>query len=165
MAKLPIDRYLDWGSGSTKNFTLNQMISIMLDLRHTKDWKQALQHIPTRKLKEAREYMLQRKLHFASKFLENKDRKNSFTNPAFSKETVKQSDEIEIPRKKNWHPPNYVSRSRENEDTENYITNPVFPKGTMKQSGEMEVPRRENWDSTRESSIESKFTFTNRRRK
>lgn len=34
----------------------------MLDLRHTRDWKQALQHVPTRKLKEAREHMLQKKI-------------------------------------------------------------------------------------------------------
>ncbi|KAL6443378.1 hypothetical protein ACFW04_002918 [Cataglyphis niger] len=68
MAKLPLEKYLPWGSGSTKNLTLNQMISVLLDLRHTKDWKKALQHIPTRKLKEAREYMLKQKgkkfLHF-----------------------------------------------------------------------------------------------------
>lgn len=74
MAKLPIEKYLDWGSGSTKNLTLNQIISIILDLRHTKSWEQALQHVPTRKLKSAREHMLQLKLQNVSKHLEKMEK-------------------------------------------------------------------------------------------
>lgn len=62
MAKMPIEKYLEWGSGSTKNLTLNQVMAILLDIRHTRNWKEALCHVPTRKLKEAREYMLKRKV-------------------------------------------------------------------------------------------------------
>lgn len=63
MAKLPIEKYLDWGSGSTKNLTLNQMLNILLDINITRNWKEALRHVPTRKLREAREYMLKKKLY------------------------------------------------------------------------------------------------------
>lgn len=56
MAKLPIEKYLNWGPGSSKSFTLNQMMKIILDIRHTGNWKKALQHIPSRKLKQSREY-------------------------------------------------------------------------------------------------------------
>jgi len=60
MAKLPVEKYLDWGCGSTKSFTLNQMMKILLDLRYTGDWNKALKHIPTRKLKESRDYQLKK---------------------------------------------------------------------------------------------------------
>ncbi|KAM8712785.1 hypothetical protein ACLKA7_013163 [Drosophila subpalustris] len=50
MARLPLDRYLQWGAGSGKSLTLNQMISIMLDLKKTGDWNTALQHVPRRKV-------------------------------------------------------------------------------------------------------------------
>ncbi|RZC42068.1 mitochondrial ribonuclease P protein 1 -like protein [Asbolus verrucosus] len=50
MAKLPLDRYLQWGSGSGKNLTLNQVASILLDVKVTGDWKYALRHVPKRKI-------------------------------------------------------------------------------------------------------------------
>ncbi|KAJ8978654.1 hypothetical protein NQ317_019090 [Molorchus minor] len=50
MAKLPLDRHLQWGSGSGKSLTLNQMICIMNDIKFTGNWKHALQHVPRRKL-------------------------------------------------------------------------------------------------------------------
>lgn len=49
MARLPIEKYLKWGSGG-KYLTLNQMCSILLDLRYTRDWNTALLHVPRRKL-------------------------------------------------------------------------------------------------------------------
>ncbi|XP_018378107.1 PREDICTED: mitochondrial ribonuclease P protein 1 homolog [Trachymyrmex cornetzi] len=56
MAKFPIDHYLTWGASSSKSLTLNQTIKIMLDLRHTGDWKEAFKNVPVRKLKPARDY-------------------------------------------------------------------------------------------------------------
>lgn len=50
MAKLPLDRYLQWGAGSGKSLTLNQVTSILLDVKHTGDWKHAFRHVPKRKL-------------------------------------------------------------------------------------------------------------------
>lgn len=50
MAKLPLDRYLQWGSGSGKSLTLNQVTSILLDVKLTGDWKYALRHVPRRKV-------------------------------------------------------------------------------------------------------------------
>ncbi|EDW85720.1 uncharacterized protein Dwil_GK23002 [Drosophila willistoni] len=50
MARLPLDRYLQWGSGSGKSLTLNQMINIMLDMKKTGDWDTALKHVPRRKI-------------------------------------------------------------------------------------------------------------------
>lgn len=50
MMKLPLDKYLQWGAGSGKSLTLNQVTSILLDIKHTGDWKYALRHVPKRKL-------------------------------------------------------------------------------------------------------------------
>ncbi|KAK9502174.1 hypothetical protein O3M35_012757 [Rhynocoris fuscipes] len=50
MAKLPLDRYLDWGIG-TKSLTINQCLKIMLDVRVSGDWEKALVHVPKRKIK------------------------------------------------------------------------------------------------------------------
>ncbi|XP_017473701.1 PREDICTED: mitochondrial ribonuclease P protein 1 homolog [Rhagoletis zephyria] len=50
MARLPLDRYLQWGAGSGKSLTLNHMVNILLDLKSTKDWAQALKHVPRRKV-------------------------------------------------------------------------------------------------------------------
>lgn len=60
MAKLPLEKYLKWGSSSTKNLTIDQMMAIFLDLKHTRSWDKALQHIPRRKLKDFRDNALQR---------------------------------------------------------------------------------------------------------
>ncbi|XP_064079245.1 mitochondrial ribonuclease P protein 1 homolog [Macrobrachium nipponense] len=51
MQKFPLERYLEWGVGG-KSLTVNQTVNIMLDLKHTGDWKYALRHIPKRKLKK-----------------------------------------------------------------------------------------------------------------
>lgn len=50
MAKFPLDKYLHWGSGSGKSLTLNQVTSILLDIKHTGDWEYALRHVPRRKI-------------------------------------------------------------------------------------------------------------------
>nr|XP_023020170.1 mitochondrial ribonuclease P protein 1 homolog [Leptinotarsa decemlineata] len=50
MAKLPLDRYLQWGAGSGKSLTLNQVTSILLDAKKTGNWEIALRHVPRRKL-------------------------------------------------------------------------------------------------------------------
>lgn len=50
MKKFPLDRYLQWGSGSGKSLTLNQCVAILLDLKDTGDWQYALRHVPRRKL-------------------------------------------------------------------------------------------------------------------
>nr|CAD7448782.1 unnamed protein product [Timema bartmani] len=50
MAKFPLDRYLDWGSGGGKSLTLNQVVMILLDMKLTGDWHKALVHVPQRKL-------------------------------------------------------------------------------------------------------------------
>lgn len=50
MARLPLDRYLQWGAGSGKSLTLNQMTTILLDLKATGNWDRSLQHVPRRKI-------------------------------------------------------------------------------------------------------------------
>ena len=50
MAKLPLERYLEWGAGSNKSLTLDQMTKIMLDLKDGKSWEVALRHVPKRKI-------------------------------------------------------------------------------------------------------------------
>uniref|UniRef100_A0A6P7GVL4 Uncharacterized protein LOC114341316 n=1 Tax=Diabrotica virgifera virgifera TaxID=50390 RepID=A0A6P7GVL4_DIAVI len=52
MAKLPLDRYLQWGAGSGKSLTLNQVVAILLDQKVTGDWQHSLRHVPKRKLME-----------------------------------------------------------------------------------------------------------------
>lgn len=62
MAKLPLDRYLEWAPGSKKNLNINHMIPILLDLRLTGDWEYSLRHIPRRKLMATKIMALQKKL-------------------------------------------------------------------------------------------------------
>lgn len=62
MAKLPLDRYLEWAPGSKKNLNINHMIPILLDLKLTKNWEIALKHIPRRKLMETKIMAYQKKL-------------------------------------------------------------------------------------------------------
>lgn len=49
MAKLPLDKYLDWGKGG-KSLTINQMLEILSEMKNTNDWNQALRFVPRRKL-------------------------------------------------------------------------------------------------------------------
>ncbi|XP_032155131.1 tRNA methyltransferase 10 homolog C [Sapajus apella] len=45
---LPLDKYLQWSIG-TKNLTLDQMMRILLCLKNTGNWEEALKFVPTRK--------------------------------------------------------------------------------------------------------------------
>lgn len=49
MARLPIERYLQWGVGS-KYLPLNIVCQILLEIRYTKDWNAAMTFVPRRKL-------------------------------------------------------------------------------------------------------------------
>lgn len=50
MARFPLDRYLQWKSGSGKSLTINQTLRIMLDFKRTGDWHSALSVVPKRKI-------------------------------------------------------------------------------------------------------------------
>lgn len=45
---LPLDKYLQWDSGN-KNLTLDQMMRILLCLKNTGNWEEALKFVPRRK--------------------------------------------------------------------------------------------------------------------
>ncbi|XP_063548435.1 mitochondrial ribonuclease P protein 1 homolog isoform X1 [Cydia strobilella] len=62
MAKLPLDRYLEWAPGSKKNLNINHMVPILLDLKTTGDWDYALRHVPRRKLMETKVLAMENKL-------------------------------------------------------------------------------------------------------
>nr|XP_057945699.1 tRNA methyltransferase 10 homolog C [Doryrhamphus excisus] len=47
-ARLPLDEFLHWGLGA-KNLTLDQMIRIMITIKETGKWKEALKFVPKRK--------------------------------------------------------------------------------------------------------------------
>ncbi|KAH0552586.1 mitochondrial ribonuclease P protein 1 homolog [Cotesia glomerata] len=68
MAKLPIDKYLNFGGGSNKSLTINQVIGILCDYYNTGDWYHAFRFVPRRKLTESREVQLKKKLSY---YLEN----------------------------------------------------------------------------------------------
>lgn len=57
MAKLPLDRYLQWGGGSGKSLTLNQMTNILLEMKRSGDWNEALKVVPRRKLIDETEHI------------------------------------------------------------------------------------------------------------
>lgn len=61
MMRLPLSEMLNWGTGSSKNLPLNQVLHIMLELKRTKNWTEALNVIPKRKLKEIKEKEQKRK--------------------------------------------------------------------------------------------------------
>lgn len=46
--RLPLDKYIRFHSHKT--LTLDQMMKIMLELKHTQDWSRALKHVPGRKV-------------------------------------------------------------------------------------------------------------------
>lgn len=79
MAKLPIDRYLDFGVGSGKSLTLNQMIEILADFRATNDWHHSLRHVPRRKLFKSRQHRAERKLE---RMLQSNQNNESFSSPS-----------------------------------------------------------------------------------
>lgn len=78
MAKLPLDRYLEWAPGSKKNLNINHMVPILLDLKLTGDWEFSLRHIPRRKLMETKIMAMQKRFEISPK-LKNIDMK-SFMN-------------------------------------------------------------------------------------
>ncbi|XP_031671617.1 tRNA methyltransferase 10 homolog C-like isoform X2 [Oncorhynchus kisutch] len=47
-ARLPLDDFLQWETGA-KNLTLDQMIRILLTLKESGRWEEALEHVPKRK--------------------------------------------------------------------------------------------------------------------
>ncbi|KAI0219891.1 RNA (guanine-9-)-methyltransferase domain-containing protein 1 [Lamellibrachia satsuma] len=47
-AKFPLDHYLKWLQGS-RALTVNQVVSILLELKDSNDWRKAFAHIPKRK--------------------------------------------------------------------------------------------------------------------
>lgn len=77
MAKLPLDRYLDWGIGG-KSLTINQMIEILLEMRMTNDWEKALRFVPRRKLyknnfEQSHQLKFAQKNRFKGKFTMSKE--------------------------------------------------------------------------------------------
>ncbi|XP_071875232.1 tRNA methyltransferase roswell [Bombus fervidus] len=74
MMKLPLSEKLDWGTGSSKNLPLNQVISIMLDLKYFRNWDVAFQNVPKRKLQASRQYFEQKRLLRNTRMLECFDR-------------------------------------------------------------------------------------------
>lgn len=68
--KLPLSEKLEWGSGSSKNLPLNHVLSIMLDLKHTKNWDIAMKNVPKRKLQQTREYLREKRMLRNARMLE-----------------------------------------------------------------------------------------------
>lgn len=50
VARLPLDKYLEPGSGRCKMLKLDQITKIMLDLKETRNWEIALQHVPQKRI-------------------------------------------------------------------------------------------------------------------
>ncbi|CAF0768145.1 unnamed protein product [Didymodactylos carnosus] len=48
--RLPIDRYVKFGSGSGKTLTIDQVFNILMTLKHTGNWHEAFKYIPNRKV-------------------------------------------------------------------------------------------------------------------
>ncbi|XP_063822919.1 mitochondrial ribonuclease P protein 1 homolog isoform X2 [Ostrinia nubilalis] len=62
MAKLPLDRFMEWAPGSKKNLNVNHMVPILSDLKISGDWEFALRHVPRRKLMETKILAMQKKM-------------------------------------------------------------------------------------------------------
>lgn len=50
MARLPLEKYIEWGSGSGKCLTIDQMVNIMLEMKKHGKWEKALRFVPRRKM-------------------------------------------------------------------------------------------------------------------
>ncbi|CAB3256491.1 unnamed protein product [Arctia plantaginis] len=89
MAKLPLDRYLEWAPGSKKNLNINHMVPILLDLKLTSDWEFALRHIPRRKLMETKIKAMEKRWQNNPEKKDNlinafKGKSNNFTKKKFN---------------------------------------------------------------------------------
>ncbi|KPI94970.1 Mitochondrial ribonuclease P protein 1-like [Papilio xuthus] len=62
MAKLPLDRYMEWAPGANKSLNINHMVPILSDLKVSGDWDHALRHVPRRKLMETKIMAMQKKI-------------------------------------------------------------------------------------------------------
>jgi mitochondrial ribonuclease P protein 1 len=76
MAKLPLDKYLNWGAGSGKSLTLNQMVNIMLEMKKHGNWEKALRFVPRRKIIDDEEFFQNQKQF--GKFKPNYNNRQNF---------------------------------------------------------------------------------------
>lgn len=82
-ARLPLDDYLQWDIGA-KNLTLDQMIRIMLTLKDSGKWKEALQFVPTRKHEGFHSHLQKDRKSFSNR------RENTVISGNFSLKDLKQ---------------------------------------------------------------------------
>jgi mitochondrial ribonuclease P protein 1 len=85
MAKLPLDQYLNWGAGSGKSLTLNQMISIMLEMKNSGDWNKALSIVPKRKIIDNEDLPLPRIFQDKRKYGYDNRNKNRFESENYNR--------------------------------------------------------------------------------
>ncbi|XP_037952545.1 mitochondrial ribonuclease P protein 1 homolog [Teleopsis dalmanni] len=106
MARLPLEHYLQWGAGSGKSLTLNQMVSIMLDIKKTGDWMKAFSHVPRRKVvniemeqTQNRKFLNKRANQFNIRtrgILDEDDFDNNNSNRTYNKVRVFKDDNLEF---------------------------------------------------------------------
>ncbi|XP_048396744.1 tRNA methyltransferase 10 homolog C isoform X1 [Stegostoma tigrinum] len=101
-ARLPLDEYLKWDVGA-KNLTLNQMISILLTVKDTGNWQEALKFVPKRK-HEGFLPIPEQKYCNQSKSYQNKTRidKGPIKKTRRQKSTLSQGVERSSDRKRWW---------------------------------------------------------------
>ena len=98
MAKLPLEFFLDWGSGSSKNLTLNACMGVLMDIQAENNWKEAMKHVPQRKLKQSRDYVAQKRLE--AKMRRNQGYEN-YENENYNKEMREDNFAEEMKKEEN----------------------------------------------------------------
>lgn len=191
MAKLPLELYLDWGASSTKSLTIDCVMKIMLDLQVDANWKNAMKHVPTRKMKGYREYAKKQSCLAKTKRItissinlndnlfeeDSQEEKQEVTNElqrdrkevtsVNEPEKVKKENEIEKRSKKSVLSGYGAEEENENEEaTEDWhwqLQKKIFKENMLKRIEAKEAGRQKVEDSAREDA--KKFSYNERIKK
>lgn len=121
MARLPLDRYLEWGAGSGKSLTINQMVHIMLEMKKHGDWERALRIVPRRKIAERLRPPPERQnfTNEQSQMYQSNRRRHQATSQS------RDFDEKQSPPQRSFQERKHFDRYRFNLDTWGSKTNPT----------------------------------------
>ncbi|XP_077299685.1 tRNA methyltransferase roswell [Arctopsyche grandis] len=94
MAKLPLDKYLQWNPGSGKSLAICHVLKILLDYKTTKDWNTAFLNVPRRKLIPGPEYYNKKYNIAIDKYLDTKNHVQSSSSEVMSSSSSAQKPRV-----------------------------------------------------------------------
>lgn len=143
MARLPLDRYLQWGAGSGKSLTLNQMVNIMLEMKKHGDWNEALKYVPRRKLadEEERPFARPHSINVKKFFNDSQDHRSNDSRPYQQRQRFNNRQEFQSDTRR----PSYDDR--EQQERRPFNNSRSFD--NRRNNDDQEEPRRRSFDNSR----------------